>query len=108
MSRPTIIRLNSNINDQNEEQGNVRACSLRPMINFIRNESSTFNKLLNAVNIDKSKYQPSTDIKPILATDREQINTCISIMSEYLNCRDINPEYKCEEIREFLLKIKCI
>ena len=108
MSRPTINRNECTNNESTEHSGTVRSCSLRPMINYIRDEMPLFNKLLNAVNIDRSEYNPTSDIKPILPNDKKQISTCISIMSEYLNCREINPEYKCEEIREFLLKIKCI
>ena len=108
MSRPTIHRPESTKPDQTEDSGTVRSCSLRPMINYIRNETSLFNKLISAISIDKCEYNPTSHIKPILPNDKKQISTCMSIMSEYSDCRDINPEYKCEELREFMLKIKCI
>jgi hypothetical protein len=106
MSRPTINRPESS-NIEIIDVFPLRSTSLRPAYKYI-NETPLFNKLLNAVKLNRNNYKPSNDIKPILTADRKQINTCMSIMSEYLNCREINPEYKCEEIREFLLRIKCI
>ena len=108
MSRPTINRPESSDAIRTEDVKTVRSNSLHPLFDYIKNESSIFNKLINAVNVDKNNYNPKTDIKPVLETDRKHINSCISMMMQYLDCRDINPEYHCEEIREYMLKIKCI
>jgi hypothetical protein len=108
MSRPTIHRPECRKPEQTEDIKSVRTSSLRPMFDYIKSDSSIFCRLITAIRVDKNDYIPTTDIKPILITDRKHINSCMSIMSEYLDCRDINPEYKCEELREFMLKIKCI
>lgn len=94
---------------QNDETKNpVRSSSLHPMFNYIRNDTSLFKQLIDCVTIDKNDYHPSTDIKPILKHDKEHINTCMQVMLEFINCREINPEYNCEQIRDFLIRIKCI
>ena len=108
MSRPTINRPESIEKIQNEDVKTVRSSSLKPVYDYIKSDASIFCKLIGDIRVDKINYKPSTDIKPILLADRKQINTCMSVLSEYLSCREINPEYKCEEIRDFLLIIKCI
>ena len=107
MSRPTINRPESSDKFQTEDVGNVRSNSLRPVFDYINDESSWFNKLIYSVKVN-THYKPSSKIDPILQNDKKHINSCMSIMSDYLKCREIKPEYKCEEIREFLLRIKCI
>ena len=107
MSRPTINRPESANNNTNEDVKTIRSNSLRPVFDYINDESSWFNKLIYSVKVN-THYKPSSKIEPILPNDKKHINNCMSIMTKYLNCRDEKPEYKCEEIREFLLKIKCI
>lgn len=108
MSRPSMHRTNNKNLEQDDNLNSVRTSSLHPMFNYIRNDSSLFKQLLDSVTIDKKHYEPSIDIKPILKHDKEHIKTCIKIMSEFIDCRQINPEYNCEQYRDFLLRIKCI
>ena len=107
MSRPTINRPESSDTIRTEDVKTVRSNSLRPVFDYINDDTSLFNKLIYSVKVNKP-YKPSSKIEPILPNDNKHITSCISTMSEYLNCREKNPEYKCEEIRDFLLRNKCI
>ena len=59
--------------------------------------------------IKPSHYKPTTDIIPLTTkNNKKHLYNCVNVMYKYVDCRENLPEYKCENIREFMIKMKCV
>jgi hypothetical protein len=90
MSRPTIHK-------PEYYTDTPRTSSLKPIIQTI---------------IEKVKckdYTPSSKIEPIVSeSEKNHLCVCAAHFKNYLECRDINPEYRCEQYKQYMIKLKCI
>lgn len=90
MSRPPIHRTEY-------YSDSLRCTSLKPFFQTIIDRTKVVEK------------KPTTNVKPIMnPSEKEHLLVCFEHFKNYIDCREINPEYNCEAYRQYILKLKCI